>query len=238
MGAALPMFSYLLMGATFAFSAAVQPGPFQAYLVSSTLANGWRRTLPAIFAPILSDVPIVCLVLLLLTRVSPAWLDALRVGGGVFLLYLAARAVRAFRHYRHELASPAFDVAQAGEACATGTESCAAKPSWRRRPRRRSRTLLEAVTVNLLNPNPYISWSLVLGPLAIRAWRASPADGVALVAGFYVTMIAATALLLLIFAGARSLGPRIGRAFVGLSACALAGFGLSQLWTGGVAILR
>lgn len=209
------MIPFLLIGATLAFSAAVQPGPFQAYLVSSTMANGWRRTLPAIFAPILSDLPIVCLVLLLLTSVSAVWLEALRMVGGLFLLFLAARAFRAFRTYRHQ--------EQAGrEAGATLT---------------RSRTLLEAATVNLLNPNPYISWSTVLGPLAIRAWREAPVNGVALVGGFYVTMIVSTALLLLLLAGARSLGPRIGRALVAFSAIALACFAFYQLWTGAVTIL-
>jgi threonine/homoserine/homoserine lactone efflux protein len=204
------MLPYLLLGATFAFSAAVQPGPFQAYLVSSTMAHGWRRTLPAAFAPIVSDVPIVCLVLFVLTRIPASGLDALRVIGGLFLLYLAARAFVACRHYQHATAA---------------------------RPQDAARTLLEAVTVNLLNPNPYISWSLVLGPLAIRAWREAPSHGVALVVAFYLTMIAATAVLLLLLAGARSLGPRIGRALVALSALALACVGAYQLWTGGLAFL-
>jgi threonine/homoserine/homoserine lactone efflux protein len=204
------MFTYLLMGATFAFSAAVQPGPFQAYLVSSTMANGWRRTLPAAFAPILSDVPIVALVLLVLTHVSMSWLEVLRLGGGLFLVYLAARACVAFLDYRHT--------------------------TFAKRPHA-ARTLLEAVTVNLLNPNPYISWSLVLGPLAIRAWREAPAHFVALVGAFYVTMVAATACLVVVLAGARSLGPRVGRISVGLSALALAGLGVYQVWTGGRSLM-
>jgi threonine/homoserine/homoserine lactone efflux protein len=51
------MLSYLTPGITYAFAAAVQPGPFQAYLISLTLVTGWRRTLPAVFAPLLSDIP-------------------------------------------------------------------------------------------------------------------------------------------------------------------------------------
>ena len=82
--------SYLLLGATYAFAAAVQPGPFQTYLISSTLTHGWRRTAPAVLAPILSDIPIVCLVLLVLTRVPPLAVELLRLSGGLFVLYLAA----------------------------------------------------------------------------------------------------------------------------------------------------
>ena len=63
--------------------------------------------MPAAFAPLLSDIPIVALVLLLLTRIPPLWLDVLRVAGGAFLLYLAARACRAFRGYRQGITSTA-----------------------------------------------------------------------------------------------------------------------------------
>ena len=42
------MLLYLMIGATYAFAAAVQPGPFQACLISSTMANGLGHTLPAV----------------------------------------------------------------------------------------------------------------------------------------------------------------------------------------------
>ena len=62
------MLGYLFLGMTYAFAAAVQPGPFQAYLISQTISNGWRSTLPAAFAPLLSDGPIILVVLLVLSR--------------------------------------------------------------------------------------------------------------------------------------------------------------------------
>jgi threonine/homoserine/homoserine lactone efflux protein len=201
---------YLLLGATYAFAAAVQPGPFQAYLIASTLTRGLRRTLPAVLAPLLSDVPIIALVLLVLTQVPPSVVNALRLCGGVFLLYLAGRAFAAFMH---------------DEAPQAGRSSPAV------------RTVIEAAFVNLLNPNPYISWSLILGPLLLEAWRANPANGIALLAAFYATMIVSTAVILLPFAGARTLGPRVGRWMLGVSALALAAFGLYQLWAGGAALL-
>ncbi|MCK7498354.1 MAG: hypothetical protein MZW92_52775 [Comamonadaceae bacterium] len=60
--------------------------------------------------------------------------------------------------------------------------------------------------MNLLNPNPYISWSLILGPLLLQAWKAAPANGIALLAAFYVTMVVSTAVILLPFAGAAPSG--------------------------------
>jgi len=86
--------------------------------------------------------------------------------------------------------------------------------------------------VNFLNPGPYLGWSLVLGPALLEGWRKSPAHGVALLAGFYGTILGVNAGIVILSGTARRLGPRAGRALVGLSALALAGFGFYQLWAG------
>jgi threonine/homoserine/homoserine lactone efflux protein len=196
---------YLILGITYAFAAAVQPGPFQTYLISQTLANGWRRTIPAAFAPLLSDGPIIVLVLLVLIRM-PAWLvQVLQCAGGVFLIYLAIDAFKTWR---------GFDLKKEVQV------------------RTSRKTLLKAATVNLLNPAPYIGWSLVMGPLLLEGWRETPANGIALLIGFYLTMIIVSLGIMLLFAGARNLGPRVSRALLGVSAIALVCFGLYELWLG------
>ena len=197
------MVPHVILGATYGFAAAVQPGPFQTYLVSSTLTTGCVGRFRRCLSPLLSDMPIVSLVLLVLTQVPPLALNVLRLAGGLFLLYLAAGAFVAFRTYR------APQVHQ---------------------PSKATQTLFKAAIVNLLNPNPYISWSLILGPLLLEAWRAAPAYGIGLLVSFYATMMATTALILVPFAGARALGPTIGRAALGVSAAALAAFGVYQIW--------
>jgi threonine/homoserine/homoserine lactone efflux protein len=205
------MIPYLLIAASYAFAAAAQPGPLQAYLVSQTMVSGWRRTLPAALAPLISDVPIVCLVLVVLTQVPSVFLNALRLAGGIYLLYLAFQAFQSYRRYR--------EVPDAS-------------------PPRVLQTVWKAVLVNLLNPNPYLGWTLIMGPLLLKAWEESPGHGITLVVTFYVVMILSTAAILALFAGARSLGPRIARGLVGVSAAALLGFGLYQLWVGSTAFLR
>ena len=65
---------YILQGIVYGFSAAVQPGPFQTYLISQALSKGWKRTLPAALAPLVSDVPIIAICLLVLSQV-PVWLQ-------------------------------------------------------------------------------------------------------------------------------------------------------------------
>jgi len=214
------MLSVLLIGAAFGFSAAVQPGPFQAYLVSSTMVRGWRHTLPTVFAPVLSDIPVVALVLTVLARVGNAWLDVLRMAGGVFLLYLASKAWRAYREYGQD--------GQGQAASLSYSEGVGSAPA---------RSVLEAATVNLLNPNPYIAWSTVLGPLVLRSWTDAPTHAAAFVAAFYGTMVGSTIVLVLLLAGARSLGSAVGRAFVAFSALALAAFGAWQIGVGALSVL-
>jgi threonine/homoserine/homoserine lactone efflux protein len=189
------MLPYLILGMTYAFAAAVQPGPLQTYLISQTLSHGWRRTLPAAFSPLLSDGPVILLVLLVLSRV-PVWMvQGLRLAGGVFVLYLAWAAAKTWRAYHAQRMAPA--------------------PS----------SLLRAALVNVLNPNPYISWSLVLGPLLLKGWREAPSHGVALLVGFYGVMVLGLAGTIALSATARNLGPRVNRVLIGLSSLALACFG-------------
>jgi len=76
-----------------------------------------------------------------------------------------------------------------------------------------------------------------MGPLLLKGWREAPVCGIALLVSFYLTIVLAQAGIVLLFSGARTLGPRIGQAMVGLSAAAQAGFGLFQLWTGAALLL-
>ena len=189
----------VLLGSGLAFAAAVQPGPLQAFLLSRVVARGWRHTLPACLAPLLSDGPIAILAIAIVGRLPPAAQQVLRAAGGGLLLYLA---VRAFREWR-EPATPQRDSAP--------------------------QTVLQAALVNLLNPNPYLAWALILGPAVVGAWGHSPANGVALVLSFYVTMVVTLAALVFLAGAARFLSPRRQRALVGASAVLLAALGILLL---------
>ena len=145
------MLGYLILGITYAFAAAVQPGPFQIYLISQTMSNGWRSTFPAIFAPLLSDGPIILMVLLVLSQM-PVWLaQGLQFAGGIFLLYLAVGAFKTWRTF--EMKNVIQDQ--------TGRQ-----------------TTIRGALVNLLNPNPWLAWSLVMGPLLLKGWRETPINGI------------------------------------------------------------
>jgi threonine/homoserine/homoserine lactone efflux protein len=203
--AVLSMLTYVLFGVSYGFAAAAQPGQLQAYLISRAVSHGWRRTLPAVFAPLLSDLPVIVLVLLVLTRVPPLMVRLLRLVGGVFLLYLAADAIRGWRANDAQQHLPEIPA---------------------------HRTFIEAVFVNLLNPNPYLGWALVLGPWLLDAWGKSPSFGMALLAAFYSTLVVASGTMVVLFSLARALGPRVTRWLLGLSGIALGVFGVWQIWAG------
>lgn len=200
---------YLTWGIAYGFAAAMQPGPFQTYLLSQTLHKGWRRALPVILAPLLSDGPIIVLVLFVLSVIPSWWVQLLRLVGGAFVLWLAVGVYRSWRD---------FDTQEHND-----------QPG--------QQSILQAALVNLLNPNPYIYWSLVTGPLLLTGWRETPANGLALLLGFYLTMLMGLAGLVLLCAGAGRLGTRVNRMLLGVSGIALAAFGLYQIGTGIVAIV-
>jgi threonine/homoserine/homoserine lactone efflux protein len=190
---------------TVGLAATGAPGPLHALLLSLTLQNGWRRTLPAAFAPLISDGPIILLVVLVLTQ-TPAWfLRALQIAGGLFILYLARGAWTAFRQAAGDLEVPA----------GTGQSG-----------------LLKAGFMNLLNPNPYIFWATVNGPILIRAWRVSPWHAAAFLLGFYGTFITLLMALIALFGWAGGLGRGARRLMYGVATIALTGFGLFLLVSG------
>jgi threonine/homoserine/homoserine lactone efflux protein len=199
------MLEYFLIGGGFAFAAAIQPGPLQAFLLSSVAQRGWKRTLPAALSPLLSDGPIALFVLLVLNRLPDAMSRILQAAGGILLLYLAWAGYRQWR-----------------QPVVTESEQKGPAP----------RTLLQAAGINLLNPNPYLGWSLVLGPAFLDALRQGPANAAVLIVAFYVTMVFMLAATILLFGTTSFLGPRGRHALILASAITLALLGVYRLTTG------
>jgi threonine/homoserine/homoserine lactone efflux protein len=198
------MISYFIFGLSYSFACVVQPGPFQAYLFSQSVTNGWRKTIPLVFAPLLSDLPVIILVLFVLTSVPHEVLAILQCFGGIFLLYLAFKAYRTFRSLT---AKDKPDTSGYGN-------------------------LFKAVLVNLFNPNPYLGWSLVMGPMLIKGCGESPEKGIALITGFYSSMIVYSVVMVILFSAAGNLGPRVNRISLIFSVIAFMLFGFYQLYAG------
>jgi threonine/homoserine/homoserine lactone efflux protein len=204
------MWIYLLQGCTFGLAAAVTPGPLALFIISEAISNGWRRAMPAAFSPLISDGPIAILVLAVLSRMPTRMILCMRLSGGAFILYLAYGAWKTWRTLDLE-----------------NTSKTMQGPS----------NVLKAAVINWLNPNPYIGWSVVMGPIFLSGLRTSTANGIAFLAGFYVLMIATMIGMTLLFSAAQKMGRRVQKIMIALSSIALACFGIYQVWIGISAVL-
>ncbi len=193
------MLEPVLFGLNYGAACAAQPGPMQAFFLSRVAQVGWRRTLPACLAPILGDGPIAALVLLALRQVPSGMERALRVAGGLLLLYMAFLAFRSLRR-----------------------DDLGAQADSERTPH----SLLQALAVNIMNPAPYISWATVLGPDVMRQWTRQPAGAIGLVAAFYAVLTVGNAFLIVAMGLLHGLGPRFVRGMILVSALLLAALGV------------
>lgn len=199
------MISYFIQGLLLGFPAAATPGPLQAYFLGQTMKNGWRRTLPSAFAPLISDGPIVLVVAVLLAQTPEWFLISLRFAGGLFILYLAFDAIRAVR---------------------------SAEADYMPSPDLSNRGILKAALTNLLSPNPYIFWTVVAGPILLDAWRQTATYGLGFLLGFYGTLIGGFAMTIMVFAAIGRLNWRLMRLLSVVSALALLIFGFYQIAIG------
>jgi threonine/homoserine/homoserine lactone efflux protein len=191
---------FLLEGAWLGLTAAVAPGPFQAYLLAQSVRNGAPRTLPVAFVPLVTDPPVIAAVLLVLAQVPAGLVRALGFAGGAVVLWLGVGALRA------AAARPA--------------------PAGERAP---PAGVLRAMAVNFTNPNVWIWWSGAAGPILVAAWRASPWSAAGFLAAFYGVLVGGSALLVLLASRLAGAGPGLARGLGALSGAALVLFGAWRL---------
>jgi threonine/homoserine/homoserine lactone efflux protein len=189
-------------GAVLGLASAAAPGPFQAVLVARSLRAGPLRALPLAFVPLASDPVAIAVVLLVLGQLPGGFLRALTGVGAAVVLWIAALTLR--------------DALRGQGTSAAGAD-------------RASRGFVAAAAVNVTNPNAWIFWSAVGGPLVAAMWRASAAAALAFLAAFYACITAGNAVLALAAGGMARAGPRVARVLGLGSGLALAGFGLWQL---------
>lgn len=195
-----------LQGVALALPTTILPSSFKIYLVSRSLAIGWRPTIPAIFTPLISDVPIIVVTLLLLNQIPTSFLHILRILGGLFILYIASRVIRFWR-----LEGLVMEV----------SEQAGRQSFW------------QALVINFLNPNPYLFWGIVGGPIVLSGMQEySPAVGLSFIIGFYAAYVVGLAALVWVFGTVGTLNPKLNKILSGIAALALVALGLLQIIIG------
>ena len=217
------MLAAVLQAAGLGFSAGASPGPFQALLLERAAVRGPRRALPLALVPLVSDPLVVLACLFALAGLPPGFLRLLRLLGGALLCWMGAGGLRQALRPAAEAGGAAGPAGPADQGRTAGGGGA-----------RRDLGFWRAVLVNLLNPNAWLFWSLVGGPLLGAALRQGATPAALFLLAFYLPLTATNASLVVAFGAVGRLGPLAARALGGLSAAAFLALGLVQL--GGAAL--
>lgn len=203
------MIELLVRGLTLGLNAGLSPGPLQTYVIQTSLLLGWRRSLIVALSPLITDIPIIVLIVFVLAQFPPAFIQIIRIAGGVFLLYLA------WNTWKDIQRGVRIGAVQAGSA-----------------PTSQRTVLLRAVQMNYLSPGPYIFWGTINGPLLIQGLNQSLLHGLGFLLGFYGMFLGLMCALILLTDRLRTLSDRANRVILVGLALVLAVFGLSLIVQG------
>ena len=184
--------SYIFLGFSLGLSAGLAPGPLLALVMQRSLQYGVASGVRIAFAPLLTDLPIVILALLFISRLPQIYLHGLMAAGGLFVLWLA---LDAWRTTHRTLDTPSQPDAH--------------------------QDLVRGMIVNLLNPHPYIFWGAIGAPLVVRAWNENPWYAVGFILVFYLLLIGGKAVLALVLGRLRGMPTAIHQRLMQISAVLL-----------------
>ena len=178
----------IVQGIGFGLSAGAIPGPLQTFLFLQTLKQGASRTLPLATAPLWSDGPIIALMVLILGQVGDLFISMIGLMGAIFILYLARGVYLQIR--------------AGGFSLTADIESAIDTGHW-------VKELRQLVLINVFNPNPWIFWGTVTGPLLVAYWQDSFLTAIVFLCAFYGSFIGLVVILILIFHQTRLMGEQV-----------------------------
>jgi len=216
-------FLFLVQGAALGISAAATPGPLQTFLISQTLFGGWKRGAPVAFAPLISDPPLVFLIVFILDQLPPAFLNLISIVGGLFALYIAYGLFRSWKNASTHEQFQNTDQNVGGSD--TNELSTLENETHTSQGQNTIAILGKGIVMNVMSPGLYMFWALISGPLLLSALDESTLFGISFLFGFYVMLTGGLLLLVVIFNFARRLGPRVVRILTLCSIFILVAFG-------------
>jgi len=169
-----PRITFLFSGVVFGLSAGLSPGPLLTLVISETLKHDIKEGIKVSIAPLLTDLPIVLITILVLSRLSnmlPA-LGVVSLLGCAFLTYLGYESI-SFRGVD-------VDVEQA-------------KPQ----------SVRKGVIANFLNPSPYMFWFTIGAPLVLKALKIGLFSASLFILGFYVFLVGSKVLVAIVVGKSR-----------------------------------
>ncbi len=163
------MKALLISGIVLGLSAGLSPGPMLTLVITQTLQHGIREGIKVACAPLLTDVPIIIVCLGILS----AFADMNLVLGILALfggVYLFYLGISSFRFTGDDL------------------EVSEVNPQ----------SLKKGVMINFLNPNPYMFWTSIGGPLVLKSPDSSLVSAMVFIFPFYVLLVGSKVVIALI----------------------------------------
>ncbi len=154
------MIELLIAGITLGLYAGFSPGPLLVLVISQTLKHGYKEGILVAFAPIISDIPIIAICLLFLSLIS-SYNSILGIISIIGGIYLGYLAYESFKT-RVLIEDIKLE---------------------------RPKSLTKGVTLNLLNPAPYLFWITIGGPIIIPAYFESVLSVIWFIIGFYALLV-------------------------------------------------
>jgi len=158
-----------MSGIVLGLSSGLSPGPMTALVISETIRHSIKEGVKISFVPVLTDLPIVCIAIFILSRLSDMFLlmGAISISGGAFLIYLGYETILI----------KGIDI-----------EAAQMKP----------RSVRKGVIANFLNPNPYIFWFTIGSPIVLKALQSSGFYALLFIVSFYTFLVGSKALVAII----------------------------------------
>jgi len=172
------MIEVIVAAAVFGLSGGLSPGPLLTLVVSETLARGRNAGLAVSLSPLITDGPAIAASVFLLGRIesSDSALGALSLAGGALLV---SYGIAGLRGAKVEVEETDVD-----------------RKAWA--------SLAKGISVNFLNPNPYLFWLTIGTPILLEAHSVGWAASIGFLLVFYTYLVGSKCVLAVLAAQSRS----------------------------------
>ena len=170
------MIHFLAIGTVLGLSAGFAPGPLLTLVISETLQHDIKSGVKVALAPIITDLPIIILTLLILSKLSNFHniLGLISLTGGLFILFMGYKSLRT-KGVKINLDE--------------------IKP----------KSLTKGVLANALSPHPYLFWFTVGAPTMTKAMLQNISAPLAFIISFYAFLVGSKIVLAILIGKSKSL---------------------------------
>ncbi|TIH14715.1 lysine transporter LysE [Marinifilum sp. JC120] len=190
---------YFAAGAALGLGAGMTPGPLLTLVLSQTMAHGSKEGIKVAFAPLLTDLPILCVCLLAMSWINthPMFMGVISFAGAVVVTLFGIDCFKT-----KAITLPGIEV----------------NPG----------SLKKGILTNYMNPHVYIFWATVGAPTVLGAGKYGVSGPILFLGGFYGCIIGAKIVIACLAGKFKSLlssrGYLIVMRFLGLALLVFAAF--------------